>query len=154
MLCKLVALFRTLQAKGGLCQFGIFLAVGVLNTAFGYGCFVVFLRLQLHYALAALFSTILGVLFNFRTIGWIVFRNRDNGLLLRFIGVYAAIYGINLLGLRLLIGIGVGPVLGGAVLLLPSALLAYFLQKRFVFANGVGRPGREEKHGQDGFHRT
>lgn len=143
MLRKPAAPFRPFQARAGLWRFVVYLAVGVMNTVFGYVCFVVFLRLHLHYSLAALFSTILGVLFNFRTVGWIVFRNRDNRLLLRFIGVYAVVYGLNVLGLRLLSNLGVDPYWGGAALLLPAAMLSYFLLKRFVFRNG--QYGREQE---------
>ena len=41
-----------------------FLLVGVMNAVFGYGCFAGFLYLGLHYSMALLLATILGVLFN------------------------------------------------------------------------------------------
>lgn len=53
-----------------------FLLVGVMNAAFGYGCFAAFLYLGLHYSLALLLATILGVLFNFKSIGALVFGSK------------------------------------------------------------------------------
>jgi putative flippase GtrA len=137
MLKRIKAVSRSFQAVAGRWQFAVFLAVGLLNTAFGYGCFILLLYLHVHYSLAALVSTVLGVLFNFRTTGRIVFRNHDNRLLLRFIGVYALVYVLSVLGLRLLLAVGVEPYVGGAILLLPAAVLSYFLQKRFVFFTEV-----------------
>jgi len=132
---KAIATFTRIP-EASLRRFVIFLAVGVLNTAFGYGCFALLLALHLHYSLAALFSTVLGVLFNFRTIGRIVFRNGSNRLLIRFVAVYLVGYGFNLLGLKLLMLAGVSPYWGGALLLLPSAVLSFFLLKKFVYRSG------------------
>ena len=55
-----------------------FLFVGGVNTVFGYSIFALFLFLGMHYAVATLFATILGILFNFKTTGVIVFNNKDN----------------------------------------------------------------------------
>lgn len=134
MFQKIAARVQQIRTGRDLRQFILFLAVGVLNTAFGYGCFALLLYIGLHYSMAALLGTVIGVLFNFCTTGRIVFRNANNRLLLRFIGVYIAGYCFNLLGLRVLVAAGVGPYGGGALLLLPAALLSYFLMRRFVFA--------------------
>lgn len=112
-----------------------FLLVGMLNTAFGYGCFAIFLYAGLHYSLALLAATVVGVLFNFKTIGAMVFKSIDNSPLLRFIMVYAVVYGVNLLGIEVLTHIGASPYLGGAIMVFPMAVFAFILQKRFVFAN-------------------
>lgn len=61
-------------------QFVKFLFVGGINTAVGYGLFAFFLFLKFHYALAVLFATIVGICFNFKTTGSIVFKNSDNKL--------------------------------------------------------------------------
>jgi putative flippase GtrA len=114
-------------------QFAAFLAVGVLNTAFGYGCYALLVWTGLHYGLAALMSTVLGVLFNFRTTGPLVFRSRDNRLLGRFVGVYVFTYAANLVGLWALQKAGLDAYWSGAALLLPMALLSFALQRRFVF---------------------
>jgi putative flippase GtrA len=113
-----------------------FLLVGVLNTLFGYAVFALFVYLGFHYSLASLLSTILGVLFNFRTTGRLVFNNRNNSLLWRFAMVYTVVYGCNVGLLRVMDGYSINMYVAGAVAVLPLALLSYFLNKRFVFEVG------------------
>ena len=59
-------------------RFPQFVLVGILNTAFGYGCFALFIYLGLHYTIAVLLGTCLGILFNFKTLGHLVFKNKQN----------------------------------------------------------------------------
>ena len=117
-------------------QFLRFLLVGVLNTLFGYTMFALFIFSGVHYSLASLFSTILGVLFNFRTTGRLVFNNRNNSLLWRFSLVYTVVYGCNVGLLRVMDGYSIDMYVAGAVVVFPLALLSFFLNKRFVFEVG------------------
>ncbi|MCL2335252.1 MAG: GtrA family protein [Endomicrobia bacterium] len=119
-------------------QFISFLFVGALNTVFGYSMYALFIFLGLKYPVAVLFSTILGVLFNFKTIGVLVFKNGDNRLILRFFAVYAIIYVLNVAGLALLKSAGSQNMyINGLILVLPLALLSFFLNKKFVFERGT-----------------
>jgi len=118
-------------------QFATYLVVGVLNTAVGYGLFAVFLRAGLHYAVAALLSTILGVLFNFQTIGRIVFGSRDLSLIFRFIAVYGVTYFLNVGALRALEASRLDVLVVQALLLAPMAAVSFLLHQRFVFERGV-----------------
>ncbi len=118
-------------------RFILFLFVGGLNTLFGYSVFVLLTFLKLPPSLALLLSTIAGVLFNFKTTGGIVFANRNNRLIVKFVLVYALLYLINLGSLKLLLGAGIGVYLASASLLLPMALLSFILNKRFVFSEGT-----------------
>lgn len=120
-------------------RFLVFLLVGALNTAFGYGAFAALVLLGLHYSVAAFLSTVAGVLFNFQTTGRIVFKSRDPSLLHRFVAVYAVTYFVNVGALHLLQASRVGVLLVQAFLLLPMTALSYLLQQRFVF----GREGAE-----------
>lgn len=117
-------------------QFVRFLLVGVINTLFGYGCFALFLYVGLHYTLALFLATILGVLFNFKSIGALVFKSHDNRLIFRFIGSYIAVYFVNVVGIKAFSYFGVTPYVSGAILIFPMAILAYMLNKRFVFSYG------------------
>jgi putative flippase GtrA len=130
---KPAARLQALWAEKNLRQLSLFVLVGVLNTLFGYGCYALLVWLGLHYGLAALLGTVLGVLFNFRTTGRFVFQNYDNRLFGRFILVYVVGYGANVAGLWALQKIGLDAYKGGALLLAPSALLTFSLQKRYVF---------------------
>ncbi len=121
---------------GGVLQwrFVRFLLVGLLNTAFGYGVFALLIAPGVPYPIATLLSTVAGVLFNFKSYGTLVFGSHDNRLLLRFIGVYAFCYAVNLIPLRWAERNGVSLILMGAAIALPMAALSFALNRRFVFS--------------------
>ena len=122
-----------LQAAAG-SQFVRFIAVGVLNTAFGYGCFALLMWLGLHYTAALLLATVAGVLFNFKTLGKLVFGQKQGGRRLwRFVLTYAVCYGFNLALVKLFLLLGIGAYMGGALALVPVALLSFYLNRTFVF---------------------
>ncbi len=110
-----------------------FLIVGGINTVFGYLVYASLILLNFHYSIAALLATSLGVLFNFKTTGKLVFQNNNNSLIFKFIGVYTFTYLINLVFLRLFELYKVDMFMAGAILLLPMALISFGLNKKFVF---------------------
>lgn len=115
-------------------QFVRFILVGMLNTIFGYGAFAFFVFSGFNYIFAPFFSTIVGVLFNFKTIGVLVFRNGNNRLIARFFGVYGIVYLCNVFALKIFAICGVRNMyFAGFLLLIPLALLGYLLNKKFVF---------------------
>lgn len=114
-------------------KFVRFLIVGFINTIFGYGLFSFFIWIGLHYSLSAFFSTILGVLFNFKTISTLVYDSHDNSLIVRFFGVYGIIYILNITGLYLLNLYGLNAYISGAVLILPLTVISFLLNKKLVF---------------------
>jgi putative flippase GtrA len=113
--------------------FMVFILVGILNTAVGYSLFALFIFLGVHYSLAVLFATILGVLFNFKSIGHIVFKNSDNRLIFKFVLVYVVNYLLNIAGLRILSEHGVDMYFAGALMILPLAGVAFLLHRNLVF---------------------
>ncbi|QGQ98464.1 GtrA family protein [Paenibacillus psychroresistens] len=110
-----------------------FLIVGGINTIFGYGLFAFFIYLNLHYSVASLLSTILGVLFNFKTTGKLVFNSSDNRLIVRFFAVYGMVYLVNVGLLKGFQLIGLNVYIAGAILVLPLAILSFLLNRKFVF---------------------
>lgn len=115
-----------------------FLFVGLLNTLVGYTFFVFFIYLGLGDFLAPLFATIFGVLFNFKSYGYLVFKNPDNRLIFKFIGVYSIVYVCNVLGLILFAKAGLeNRYISGLILIMPLALLAYYLNSKYVFKQKV-----------------
>ena len=80
-----------------------FFLVAGLNTLFGW-CVFSLLRLLVtdNRNIAALIGQIIGILFNFKTYGSIVFRNGKYYLLPRFIGVYVIMYFANIGGMAVL----------------------------------------------------
>lgn len=126
-----------------------FLIVGAVNTLFGYSVFAVSILAGLNYVLAAFVSTVLGILFNFKTTGVIVFKSHDNGLVLRFFAVYGVTYVISVFVLKVFKTMGVNVLVTAAFATLPMAFLSFVLMKRFVFYERKGlaakkREGEEE----------
>lgn len=107
--------------------------VGAVNTAFGYSVFAVLILLHLHYTVAALLSTICGVLFNFKTTGVLVFKNKDNRLILRFFGAYLITYLLTIGLLKIFNLYDVSNLVGGAIIALPMAFISFSLTRKFVF---------------------
>lgn len=114
-------------------RFMKFLFVGLLNTIFGYSIFALFIFLNVHYSIASLLSTVLGVIFNFKTISKLVFKNNNNALIFKFIGVYTVIYIVNISFLRIFKTLSVNMYIAGGILVLPLAILSFILNKKYVF---------------------
>jgi putative flippase GtrA len=115
-----------------------FVAVGVLNSAFGYVAYALLL-LWLPRSSALLVSHVLGVLFNFHSLALGVFDEYRYRLLVRFSVAYTVVYFVNLALLEALChGAGVSDLLGQALSIPPTALLSFGLLRRFVFVRGAG----------------
>lgn len=110
-----------------------FLVVGGINTLFGYSVFALLIWFGIPYPIAMILSTVAGVLFNFKTTGQLVFSNRNNALLIRFIGVYTILYFLNLFSLKALLAVHLNIYLASALLVLPMALVSFILNKTLVF---------------------
>jgi putative flippase GtrA len=111
-----------------------FLFVGGVNTIFGYGVYALLLWIGLHYTLATLLGTIISVLFNFKTYGTIVFKNKNNTLILRFVLMYAFIYFLNNVWLFIAKNyLDITPYIAGLIWLIPGALLSFFISHKFVY---------------------
>ena len=78
-----------------------FVLIGCLNTVFAYSVYALFIFLGLHYTLAVLLSTIIGICFSFKTLGKFVFNKSDNHLIFKFFAVYGLCYFLNIGLLRL-----------------------------------------------------
>ena len=110
-----------------------FLAVGLVNSAFSYSVYALLIFLGVHYALAVLVANFLGVLFNFKTTGRLVFQSNDNRLIFKFVLVYASVYLLSVSSLKILLWLGLNRYLAGALIALPMAGVTFTLMSRFVF---------------------
>ncbi|MDO8343767.1 MAG: GtrA family protein [Cellvibrio sp.] len=110
-----------------------FVIVGVLNTIVGYSLYALFLYGGLSYSYALLFATILGVLFNFKTLGRLVFNSHDNRLIVKFFAVYTLTFCLNLGLIRIFTEMGLSAYIGGAIALIPTTIASFILNKYFVF---------------------
>jgi putative flippase GtrA len=110
-----------------------FLLAGAVNTAFGYGVFYLALFLPAPLWLQLLGANLVAVAFNFLTAGRFVFRHPGWRPALRFVLVYATLYGVNLTAIQWLVGAGWQPFWAAVVVMPGVTLLTYVLQRWFVF---------------------
>jgi putative flippase GtrA len=113
-----------------------YLAVGGLNTAFGYASYAAFVLAGAPLWLAVSGSTLLAFFFNFASYGGLVFGSTSYRLLPRFLFFYAGLGGLNFLLLRALSWSGLGPLLAQALLLPLLAGVGFFGMRQFVFRGG------------------
>lgn len=110
-----------------------FLAVGILNTLFGYSVFVFGLVLRLAPEMALLIATAVGAAFNYFTTARYAFRYQAMNRFPMFVAVYALIYGVNAGTLRVLLRLGTAPALAQALLVPAMAVLSFVLFRTLVF---------------------
>lgn len=117
-------------------RFVRFLAVGVLNTLFGYAIYLVGLFLGAPPNVALGIATVIGAVFNYFSTGRLVFRHAKVNRLFHFLFAYLLIYCVNVGALHLVISAGVPAALAQAVLLPVVAVCSFLLFKFFVFRPG------------------
>jgi putative flippase GtrA len=111
----------------------MFIAVGVLNTAVGYGLFaLLFLATQSH-RMAAILAYAGGIIFNFFSTGRIVFGARSLGALLPFVVGYLVVLGANLVMLEGLVWLGLHALAAQAISLPFLVAASYLINSRIVF---------------------
>ena len=109
-----------------------FLFVGALNTLFAYTLYAILITIGLIPNLALFLQYILGVLWNFKTTGKIVFKNNDNRLIFKFVLSYVFTFFINSILLNILLKF-INEYLAQAILILPIAILSFAIFKFWVF---------------------
>ena len=122
-------IFRLVQQH----QFLRFLLTGGLNTLFAYSMFALFTYLGCHYTLACLLTTVLGICFNYKTMGKLVFTDTTNALFSRFCLVYLFSYFINISLLKINSYYITNIYLNSATILPIMTIITYSLNKHFVF---------------------
>lgn len=120
-----------------------FLFVAGLNTCFGYLLFAVIVFILKNAYISTIISTIIAILFNFKTYGAIVFKSKDNSRVFRFFGVYSITMCLQLAAFKVFANFGItNPYIVAAIMTLPLAGLSFLLMRRFVFTKvrtGVNR---------------
>lgn len=117
---------RPAAAEGDRRRFARFLAVGLLNTAVGYGIYaaLVLAGVMPQPALAVAFA--LGVLWNYAAHARFVFGTTGYRKLPAYAAVYVALYALNAFALHRAIGAGVSPLLAQALLAVAMAGISFF----------------------------
>jgi len=115
-------------------QFIRFIVTGIFNTFISYGIFAFLLFIDLNYATANLIALVIGILFSFKTQGYVVFKNNNNNyLIFRFIILWSFIYFFTIIIIGKFIATGMTTYMAGAFALPFSTALSYLGQKYFVF---------------------
>ena len=114
-----------------------FLVVGVVNTAFSYAVYALFVFLGAGVRWASLISLVAGILFGFLSQGMIVFPGFGRWAFARFLVVSALLYHFFIALVFVAESVGINNYVGGALAAPVVAAFSYFLQSRFVF------PGRK-----------
>ena len=110
-----------------------FLLVGALNTAVGYGLFAVIFLTTGRHRIAIVLATILGVLFNFFTLGHMVFGNLTARTLLPFVLGYVVTLSVNIVVIEVLLHLGIHALIAQALMLPFIALMVYSINSKLVF---------------------
>ena len=110
-----------------------FVIIGLLNTFFGFTIYSFFIFIGLSYYLAAAISTVLGIVFNFKTMSKFVFQNSNNLLLFRYLLVYLLTYLLGIFFIATLVNLGLNYYLAGLGAIFFNAIITYFLLNNFVF---------------------
>ncbi len=141
-------------------QFIRFVLVAILNTAFGLFINYVFLfvfehllKLNHAYVVSNFIATIVSILFNFKTYGILVFKNKDNKLLFRFLAVTGFTYLLNIGGIALLEHLGSqNNYLNLTIMAVPVGLVNYVLNSIFVYKKKARflNLNRKKQNDQDG----
>lgn len=112
-----------------------FLSVGLMNTVVGYAAYAVLILFEVPYLAALLMATIAGVIFNYFSIGRLVFKSRGGmAVFVKFIATYGLVYFVNAAGLELSIKhFELNPYLGQALCVPLSVFLSWLLMNYWVY---------------------
>lgn len=114
-------------------QFIRFILTGIINTLFSLVIYWLLLWSGLEYYYAMLIANMLGILFNFKTTGKLVFYNSDNSLILKYILINILIYLISIVGVKLLIFADINEYYGAVIMAPVMAILSFLVNKIYVF---------------------
>lgn len=120
----------------GKVQFVGFVMAGGMATLANYGLFLILLRLELNYLLAAALGYLSGIVISFTINRLVVYRSKKplSPELARYFVAYLAALVAQLSALQVLVLVGLTPEFGNAVAVAGVVVLNFFVVRRFVFA--------------------
>ena len=110
-----------------------FILMGIMNTIFGYLVFSLLVFLKFNATTAIITSTILGLIFNFNTLGRYVFNKTDKNLILKFISSYFLLMIFNICLQKTLHFFIYSDYISGLISIIITAGLSYIMNKFYVF---------------------
>lgn len=109
-----------------------FYLAGAVNAAFGFGLYFILIQAGLNLFFAQLLSHLAGMAFNFFMFQRHVFRDAT-GSVLRYLGTYAANYGLSLPLLAGFHWLGASDVMAGLFTIIAASVVNYVMLRLFVF---------------------
>jgi putative flippase GtrA len=130
-----MATFRPEQSHGKTTQIARFVGVGLINTVVGYGIYASLVLLAVPYLAALLIATVMGVIFNYFSIGRLVFRARGGVIVFgKFIAAYGLVYIINAAALdAAIMYFRFNPYVGQALCVPLSVIVSWLLMNHWVY---------------------
>jgi len=112
-----------------------FIGVGLINTVVGYAIYTVLILITVPYLLSLFIATVVGVIFNYFSIGRLVFKSKGGvAIFSKFIAAYGMVYFVNAVALEVSINqLEIGPYFGQALCVTPSVILSWLLMNYWVF---------------------
>lgn len=126
-----------LMAKRDQGTFIRFLVAGGLNTLFGWMIYSLALIFGAHVWLALLSSTLIGIAFNFLSLGGYAFRDLSVQRLPRFVASYLLVYLLNLALISSLQTLIQNAIWAQLALIPIMAALSYLIMSRWVFKKPI-----------------
>ena len=105
---------------------------GVINTAFGYGCFAALVALGMNIYGAQITAHLAGMAFNYVTYSRYAFRGQRPSMT-RYLGSYGVNYLLSLGALAALTHVGISAYVAGLGTIVVVSLVNYFVLKAFVY---------------------
>lgn len=117
-------------------KFVKYLFVGFMNTVISYIIYAIIVTILNRPSLSLAIQYVLCIFINFQTTGRIVFKNKDNSLITKFILCYLTTFVINRYALDTMVStMGMDKYLSQALLVFPIAMISFMLLKHFVFSS-------------------
>jgi putative flippase GtrA len=104
-----------------------------LSAGLSYGFYALLMFAGLNYAIENFGGLVVGIVFNFKTQGALVFGNSDNRLLWRFAICWLVIYAVNVSLIGEFIALGIDEFVAGLLPIPWTTALSYSLQRFLVF---------------------
>jgi putative flippase GtrA len=111
-------------------KFGL---VGILNAAFGYGCYLTLLVLGCSYPTAWGGALCISLVFSFVMSGKLIFGTAEPSRFILFVAAWGLIYVMNIILIGLLLPLGLGERITPLLMIPINTVASYFVQLFVVF---------------------
>jgi len=110
-----------------------FILVGSLNTFFYYLVYALLIYIQLNYPLAVFIATLITMFVSFKSFSQLVFHNKNNKLIYKFIVVTIFNFVLNTSAIYIFKDFGYNSYIAGLFAAFVVVVNSFFLNKFFVF---------------------